>query len=133
MLAFCRRLLYQLVRQLIPGRRVVVLSAVGRVAVNKTVPLLQQPEAKQAHLAAGGRWWPLTCRARHRVAIIVPYRDRSDHLKIFLQHMHPFLQSQQLDYGIFIVEEVSNSTNDYYYYYYNIIMGSQTYFLNNAR
>jgi len=27
-------------------------------------------------------------------------------LSIFLKHMHPFLQKQQLDYQIFIVEQV---------------------------
>ena len=42
-----------------------------------------------------------------QVAIIVPYRNRSEQLKIFLRHMHPFLQRQQLSYQIFIIEQVS--------------------------
>ena len=39
------------------------------------------------------------------VAIIVAYRDRPLHLPVFLHHMHFFLQRQQLDYTIFIVEQ----------------------------
>ena len=42
-----------------------------------------------------------------QVAIIVPYRNRFEQLKIFLRHMHPFLQRQQLSYQIFIIEQVS--------------------------
>ena len=29
----------------------------------------------------GGHWAPTFCRARHRIAIIIPYRDRADNLK----------------------------------------------------
>ena len=32
-------------------------------------------------------------------------RDREEHLRMFVYHMHPVLQRQQLDYGIFIVEQ----------------------------
>ena len=41
-----------------------------------------------------------------QVAIIIPYRNRSEHLKIFLRYMHPFLQRQQLYYRVFVVEQV---------------------------
>jgi len=54
----------------------------------------------------GGHWSPFHCTARHRVAIIIPYRDRDMQLRIFLNFMHQFLQKQQLDYQIFLVEPV---------------------------
>lgn len=54
----------------------------------------------------GGLWRPRDCIARHHVAIVIPYRDRESHLKVFLRHMHGFLKKQQLDYGIYIVDEV---------------------------
>ncbi|KAK8765250.1 hypothetical protein V5799_032145 [Amblyomma americanum] len=57
------------------------------------------------HVKPGGRWTPGHCVARHRVAVIVPYRDRPDHLLIFLHHMHQFLRKQELDYGIYIIEQ----------------------------
>lgn len=52
-----------------------------------------------------GRWQPVDCKARHRVAIIIPYKDRLNNLNSFLNHMHPFLQRQELEYQIFVVEQ----------------------------
>ena len=58
----------------------------------------------------GGRWYPTHCVARHRIAIIVPYRNREEHLRRLVYALHPVLQRQQLDYTIFVVEQVSNQT-----------------------
>ncbi len=41
-----------------------------------------------------------------RTAIIVPYRNRSAHLRRFLLHMHPYLQRQEINYRIFVVNQV---------------------------
>ncbi|KAI8520561.1 lactose synthase [Branchiostoma belcheri] len=60
---------------------------------------------KNPEVRPGGRWNPPYCKSRHKVAVIVPYRDREQHLRIFLKHMHPVLKRQQLDYGIYIVEQ----------------------------
>jgi beta-1,4-galactosyltransferase 1 len=54
----------------------------------------------------GGRWKPNYCLARHRVAIIIPYRDRLNHLRILLSYLHEILQRQELDYQIFVSEQV---------------------------
>ena len=62
-------------------------------------------EFENSTLQNDGRYQPNECRARYQVAIIVPYRDRFEHLNIFLRNIHPFLQKQQLDYTIFIVEQ----------------------------
>ena len=35
-------------------------------------------------------------------------RDRKEHLQLFLRHMHPVLQRQQLDYRIFVVEQAGD-------------------------
>lgn len=56
-------------------------------------------------LKRGGRYKPLECLSRHRVAIVIPYRNREQHLKILLHNLHPMLQRQQLDYGIYVIEE----------------------------
>lgn len=53
----------------------------------------------------GGFYTPQMCRARHHVAIIVPYRNRAKSLAIFLKNLHPFLMQQQIEYGIFVVEQ----------------------------
>jgi len=56
-------------------------------------------------VGTGGAWQPQQCHPKYQVVVIVPYRDRPDHLRRFLQLMHPFLQSQQLDYKIVVVEQ----------------------------
>ncbi|KAI0212777.1 Beta-1,4-N-acetylgalactosaminyltransferase bre-4 [Lamellibrachia satsuma] len=61
--------------------------------------------AELARVVQGGGWKPTGCRARQRVAIIVPYRDRQQHLELFVRHMHPILQRQMLEYRIFVVEQ----------------------------
>ena len=38
----------------------------------------------------------------------MPYRDRDEHLRYFLNHLHPFLQRQRLDYKIYVVEQLAN-------------------------
>ncbi|GAB6027923.1 hypothetical protein CHUAL_002137 [Chamberlinius hualienensis] len=64
----------------------------------------------QQDICPGGRWRPKECDARHRVAIIIPYRDRKEHVNMLLAHLHPILQRQQLDYRIFVVEQFDNGT-----------------------
>lgn len=60
---------------------------------------------KEAGLKSGGRYEPSECQSRQKLAIIVPLRNRQDHLTVFLRYMHPFLQRQQLNYAIIVVEQ----------------------------
>lgn len=62
------------------------------------------------NMKKGGEWEPPTCRARHRLIIIVPYRDRLENLNGFFYHMHPFLQRQQIAYRVFVVEQNGTGT-----------------------
>lgn len=59
-------------------------------------------------LENGGKWSPKNCLARHKVAIVIPYKNRIKNLNFFLYHMHPFLQRQELEYQIFVVEQANN-------------------------
>ncbi|XP_072944608.1 beta-1,4-N-acetylgalactosaminyltransferase bre-4 [Epargyreus clarus] len=81
----------------------------GPIPVNKTDLDLDWVEKKYPEVQKGGMYSPPNCTARHKVAIIVPFRDRQQHLAIFLNHMHPFLMKQQIEYGIFIVEQDGTS------------------------
>ncbi len=63
-------------------------------------------ESLNPEVELGGTWEPRNCTSRHHVAIIIPYRDRDEHLRMFLAHMHPFLQRQQLNYTIYVIEQV---------------------------
>ncbi|XP_063537563.1 beta-1,4-N-acetylgalactosaminyltransferase bre-4-like [Cydia strobilella] len=80
-------------------------SDLGPISANTSDISLDVVKQKYPEVKLGGRYSPPDCLARHRVAIIVPYRDRLKNLATFLNHMHPFLIKQRLDYGIFIVEQ----------------------------
>ena len=64
--------------------------------------------AKYDVVRCNGHFKPSSCQARQKVALIVPFRDRYGHLKVFLNHIHPFLMRQQLDYKVFLIDLVSN-------------------------
>lgn len=53
-----------------------------------------------------GQYHPEECKAVQQVAIIIPHRNREKHLMYLLKHLHPFLQRQQLDYGIYVIHQV---------------------------
>ncbi|XP_066532385.1 beta-1,4-galactosyltransferase 3 [Hoplias malabaricus] len=71
---------------------------------------LAQVERKNPLVVHGGRYRPPDCEARHRTAIIIPHRNREHHLKYLLYYLHPFLQRQQLNYGIYIIHQAGNYT-----------------------
>nr|XP_027205343.1 beta-1,4-galactosyltransferase 4-like [Dermatophagoides pteronyssinus] len=54
----------------------------------------------------GGRYRPHGCQSLQNVAIIVPYRNRSVQLQIFIYNIHKFLSKQnKVQYQLFIVEQ----------------------------
>ncbi|XP_052244834.1 beta-1,4-N-acetylgalactosaminyltransferase bre-4-like isoform X3 [Dreissena polymorpha] len=82
----------------------------GRISINMSVLSWASLEQTLTYLEIGGHFRPAGCVARTKVAIVVPYRNREVHLKIFLNTIHPFLQKQQLDYGMFVIEMAPNIT-----------------------
>uniref|UniRef100_H2Y6B3 Beta-1,4-galactosyltransferase n=1 Tax=Ciona savignyi TaxID=51511 RepID=H2Y6B3_CIOSA len=51
---------------------------------------------------------PSNCHPHRRTAIVIPYRNRLQHLKVFLRHLHPFLQRQEIEYGIYVINLAGN-------------------------
>ncbi|KAK5864280.1 hypothetical protein PBY51_015536 [Eleginops maclovinus] len=45
-----------------------------------------------------------------KVAIIIPFRNREEHLKYWLYYLHPILQRQQLDYGVYVINQDGDAT-----------------------
>lgn len=76
------------------------------IPVNVNIYCIQDAEKtlRNSSIRPGGLYAPTNCTARYKVAIIIPYRNRAQMLAVFLNHMHPFLMQQHLDYGIYIVE-----------------------------
>ena len=66
-------------------------------------------EIKREHpdMESGGVWQPTHCQSRWRIALIIPLRDREEHLKIFIRNIIPFLKKQEAHFTIFAIEEVS--------------------------
>lgn len=82
---------------------------VGPVFVHLSSPLsLEEIKEKNPLVTPGGHYRPPDCIPRHHTAIVVPYRNRQSHLRTLLYHLHPFLQRQQIHYGIYIVHQVSS-------------------------
>ena len=50
---------------------------------------------------------------KDKLAIIVPYRDREEHLNVFVPHMHEFLKDKGIDYTIFIAEQTDDRPFNY--------------------
>lgn len=81
-------------------------NLVGPIQVDTSSQNLESVEKLlSSQVQSGGRYKPKECRARDRVGIVIPYRDRKQHLPILLKNLHPFLIKQQIDYGIFLVEQ----------------------------
>ncbi|XP_033739975.1 beta-1,4-N-acetylgalactosaminyltransferase bre-4-like [Pecten maximus] len=83
---------------------------VGPLATYRKSPSIPEIEKEYAWLHPGGRYSPVECHSEHRVAVIIPYRNREDQLKTFLYNIHPILQRQQINYGIYVIEQSGNNT-----------------------
>ena len=68
---------------------------VGPLAIRSETLNLTELKKELPFIYNGGWWKPEHCIPRHRVAVIVPFRDRDQHLYIFLRHLHNILKRQQ--------------------------------------
>ncbi|XP_042202242.1 beta-1,4-galactosyltransferase 5-like, partial [Callorhinchus milii] len=64
--------------------------------------------ARDMHIEPGGFWRPSDCQPRWKVAILIPFRNRHEHLPILLRHLLPILHRQRLEFGIFVVEQAGS-------------------------
>ncbi|XP_048825764.1 beta-1,4-galactosyltransferase 1 [Brienomyrus brachyistius] len=79
---------------------------VGPLRIEFSDPItLDLVRAENPKLSEGGRYKPSECIALQKVAIIIPFRKREDHLRFWLYYLHPILQRQQLDYGVYIINQ----------------------------
>ncbi|XP_066258961.1 beta-1,4-galactosyltransferase 6 [Euwallacea similis] len=53
----------------------------------------------------GGEFVPLHCTPLIKTAIVVPYRNRTEQLHLFINYMHKFLQNQNIHYRIIVAEQ----------------------------
>lgn len=90
----------------------VFASIVGPLRVEFSDPVtLDLVRSENTVLRRGGRFKPNDCIAQQKVALIIPFRNRDEHLKFWLYYLHPILQRQQLDYGVYVINQVGISTS----------------------
>ena len=51
-------------------------------------------------------WSPPDCQPQSTIAIIMPFRDRERHLRIFFNNIIPFLQRQNIAFQVFVIDQV---------------------------
>ncbi|XP_074850583.1 beta-1,4-galactosyltransferase 1 isoform X3 [Carettochelys insculpta] len=84
---------------------------VGALRVEFSQPVnLEEVEKINPEVRGGGRYAPKDCKALQKVAIIIPFRNREEHLKYWLYYLHPILQRQQLDYGVYVINQDGEET-----------------------
>lgn len=86
---------------------------VGRMRVDLSLDnldpdFLNHSKSENNYVEEDGFFRPATCLPQHKVAIVIPYRDREQHLHILLKHLHGVLQRQLLFYKVFVIEQVSS-------------------------
>ncbi|THD18282.1 Beta-1 4-N-acetylgalactosaminyltransferase bre-4 [Fasciola hepatica] len=54
-------------------------------------------------------WSPILCEPQESTAIIIPYRNREEHLRALLHTLPAFLIHQNVRFTIFVIEQMSNT------------------------
>ncbi|GFO44911.1 beta-1,4-galactosyltransferase 1 [Plakobranchus ocellatus] len=78
---------------------------VGRFDTNLNPVMLAAVERKYPEVTMGGHYHPKDCRAREKLAIIIPCRKREQHLYILLNNLLRMLIRQKLDFSIFVIDQ----------------------------
>ncbi|KAG8447069.1 hypothetical protein GDO86_014499 [Hymenochirus boettgeri] len=68
---------------------------------------LRQMFAEDA-VRIGGHWKPSDCVPRWKVAILIPFRNRHEHLPVLFKHLIPMLQRQRLQFAFYVIEQTGN-------------------------
>ncbi|XP_069378754.1 beta-1,4-galactosyltransferase 6 isoform X4 [Paralichthys olivaceus] len=80
----------------------------GLMEVNMTEIPMEDIELKFSKffdIEFGGHWTPKDCRPPWKVAILIPFRNRHEHLPILFQHLIPMLQRQRLQFAFYVIEQ----------------------------
>ncbi|XP_012512023.1 PREDICTED: beta-1,4-galactosyltransferase 6 [Propithecus coquereli] len=66
---------------------------------------IHQLFSKDLDIEPGGHWRPKDCKPRWKVAVLIPFRNRHEHLPIFFLHLIPMLQKQRLEFAFYVIEQ----------------------------
>lgn len=82
----------------------------GREPLNRTEYLVEDLNKIYTYMN-NGHYKPDNCTPVQKVAIVVPYRNREKQLRIFLNNVIPKIYRQQLEFGIYIIDQVMFNHN----------------------
>ena len=87
---------------------VLIYVSGGEISIDLSPPSWHKMTTHFAALGVnhGGHRAPDKCAPRQRVALVIPYRDRVNHLHLFLNHIHNILVKQNMEYQVFVIEQV---------------------------
>lgn len=71
---------------------------------------LDDAMASGGESVVNGCYVPPSCGALQKVAIVIPYKNRMEHLLMLTNHLHPILQRQNIMYCIFVAEQYDNGS-----------------------
>lgn len=77
--------------------------------MNKTLAQIQNGTFKDKFSYSSPCWKPVTCDRWQKTLVVIPYRNREAALKVSVPLLHYFLQRQQRDYCILLVEQVDRN------------------------
>ncbi|XP_043944907.1 beta-1,4-galactosyltransferase 5 [Protopterus annectens] len=83
-------------------------SMKGPVNVNMSEIHMEEIEAlftQNSDIKQGGHWRPKDCIPRWKVAILIPFRNRHEHLPVLFRHLIPMLQRQRLEFAFYLIEQ----------------------------
>ncbi|GAA6078049.1 beta-1,4-galactosyltransferase 6, partial [Tachysurus ichikawai] len=83
-------------------------SMKGPIDINMTEVPIEEIEwqLRKMGMQFGGHWKPKDCRPHWKVAVLIPFRNRHEHLPILFQHLAPMLQRQRLQFAFYVIEQV---------------------------
>jgi len=98
-----------------PLRNELVRDQMPKTYATVDAPSFKNISMHNSNLGKGGRFEvcaPMNPSKEEipNIAIMVPYRGREPHLKYMLNHLHPILQRQRINYQIFVVEQYGIDT-----------------------
>lgn len=65
-------------------------------------PRVCPPEPPPEHWEEDASWGP------HRLAVLVPFRERFEELLVFVPHMHRFLSRKKIQHHIYVLNQVDH-------------------------
>ncbi|XP_066289489.1 beta-1,4-galactosyltransferase 5-like isoform X1 [Branchiostoma lanceolatum] len=87
-------------------------SMTGEIEVNMTevnLTTVMKEILQEGPIKPGGHWTPTDCKAKYKVAILVPYRNREEHIPILYRHLIPMLRRQKLEFGFYFIEQAGTN------------------------